>query len=74
MRQWGWLWGYSNAYIELMCTDTTIYPSLSSEKDGPRMSDAQEAIRKYNEKKKKGQNYKTVKLSELGIKTDKDKQ
>lgn len=55
-----------------MCTDTTIYPSLSAEKDGPRMSDAQEAIRKYNEKKKKGQNYKTVKLSDLGIKTGKE--
>lgn len=64
------MWGYSNAYIELMCTDTTIYPSLSGklEKHGASKRDAEESKKIYDEKKKKGLNYKTVNLSEMGIK------
>lgn len=51
-----------------MCTDTTIYPPIRSRRDGPTKADAEEARRRYEEKKRNGQTYKTVKLSELGIK------
>lgn len=68
MRWWGWYWGWPAALIELMCTDTTIYPPIKSRKDGPTKADAEEARRRYEEKKRNGQTYKTVKLSELGIK------
>lgn len=55
-----------------MCTDTTIYPPVKGRKDGPTKADAEEARRIYEDKKRSGQLYKTVKLSDLGIKPIKE--
>lgn len=61
-------WGYSKAYIELMCMDTTIihYPDEKDKKQ-KKMKDIEEAKMVYMQmqaKKKKQQDTLTIKLNE----------
>lgn len=67
-------WGYSNAYIELMCTDTTIYDMRSKKSAKDRKytkADADEAMRVFNERRNNNgkttvgfEGFQPVKLSE----------
>lgn len=67
--QWGYRWGFSKAYIELMCLDTTIiqYPNSNSTGNSEdRDTKAEEAKRLYYqrqaEKNKPRKDIVTIKL------------
>lgn len=67
--QYGYRWGLSKAYIELMCMDTTIIKYADSEKDKvqDREDKAAEAKRLFLERKaqkEKQQNTQTIKLKD----------
>lgn len=68
--QYNYDWGYSKAYIELMCMDTTIihYPDEKDKKQ-KKLEDIEEAKRVYLERKaqkekQKQQDTLTIKLKD----------
>ena len=68
--QYGYRWGFSKAYIELMCMDTTIihYPDENDKKQD-KLDKVEEAKRIYLERKaqkekEKQQNTQTIKLKD----------
>lgn len=51
VKQWGYDWGYSNAYIEVLCTDTIIIDY--GDKKKVSKYDIEETKRKWEEKQKR---------------------
>ena len=64
--RWLYDWGYSNAYIELLLTDTALHRSKTAKSVGgetAKASDAEEAIRIFNERRKNREGFTPISLA-----------
>ena len=62
IKEYGYTWSYSNAYMEIMMMDTTVTDfSKKKEKKEPTREECEETVRKWREKMEREQRVKMEK-------------